>query len=84
MGVVEDIDKDGLWLRRIQSNIRTYFRMEHIVSIAEEEVLDPEKDAQIISEFKEMETKISDGPFIDSTGLTGLTNEINQTLGGQK
>lgn len=55
LGLVESIDQQGVMLKQIGSDRRTYFFMHNIIGIAEEEVLDPEKpvDAKKIDQIKE-------------------------------
>ena len=50
LGVVESIDEDGLLLTQASKGLKVFIMKNHIVAIAEEEVLNPESpaDAKII------------------------------------
>jgi hypothetical protein len=55
VGVVESADSDGVMLAQINGERKSFFFAEHIVAIAEEDVLDPsdEGDAQVIEELRQ-------------------------------
>ena len=63
VGKVIEIDEKGVFLQQWNNNkkLKSYFFIEHIVGISEEEVLDPTRpdDAKVIQDFKKInETKM--------------------------
>lgn len=54
LGLVESVDDDGIMLRQISSNQRTFLYHLGIIGIAEEQVLDPskEEDAKTIENMR--------------------------------
>lgn len=52
-GIVEDADAEGIWIRQISNNKRSFFAKNYIVSIAEETMLDPERNADLINQIKQ-------------------------------
>ena len=71
MGILEAVEDDGIWIVHPVTKCRSYVFMNHIVSIAEEQVLyenNPE-DAKIINEYRQekpisaAKTQITDQPL---------------------
>jgi len=64
VGKVIEIDDKGVFLQQWNNNkkLRSYFFIEHIVGISEEEVLDPTRpdDAKVIQDFKKINEKAID------------------------
>jgi hypothetical protein len=60
VGVVEDVDEYGIFFTQIQTGLKSYFFLNNLVAICEEEVLDPsnEKDAKVINTVKEKDKEI--------------------------
>jgi hypothetical protein len=58
VGKVLEIDEKGVTLQQWNNNkkLRSYFFMQHVVGISEEEVLDPNRpeDAKVIEDFKKI------------------------------
>lgn len=58
VGKVLEIDEKGITLQQWNNNkkLRSYFFMQHIIGISEEEVLDPSRpeDAKVIEDFKKI------------------------------
>ena len=81
IGKVIEIDEKGILLQQWNTNkaLRSYFFINHIISISEEEILDPEKpeDSKIIEEYKEM-TKKADEELKES--YEKLKNEENHEI----
>lgn len=55
MGAVEFVNEHGIMMQQVTTGLSTFVFMNNIVSISEEEVLDPENesDAQVIEKYKE-------------------------------
>jgi hypothetical protein len=64
VGKVIEIDEKGVFLQQWNNNkkLKSYFFIEHIVGISEEEVLDPTRpdDAKVIQDFKKINEKAID------------------------
>lgn len=66
MGIVEYVHSSGpsagIVLRRLNGKTKSFIALSHIVSIAEEELLDPNvpEHAKMIDEFHEMGVRIKD------------------------
>lgn len=60
VAVIEDVEDDGIFVTQVQTGLKSYFFLENLVGICEEEVLDPsnEKDAKVISAVKEKDKEI--------------------------
>ena len=87
MGVVESIDQTGLLLTQATNGLKTYFFINNIVAIAEEEVLDPNnpEHAEIIEKFTprsepQPTVQIPDGPFVDPDALAALSKQLKENL----
>jgi hypothetical protein len=54
MGAVEFVCEEGIMLQQVTTGLSTFVFMNNIVSISEEEILDPEneQDAQVIEKYK--------------------------------
>jgi hypothetical protein len=61
VGKILEIDEKGIFIQQWNSNkkLRSYFFIEHIVGICEEEVLNPSspEDAKLIEEYKKINEK---------------------------
>lgn len=89
-GVVDGIDNNGIFLTQLQTGLKSFFIWNHVIGIAEEEVLDPKnpKDAEIIEkQFKKpmeqikeqfaQNTKIDEPEkFIDPVKLTEQLKQL--------
>lgn len=60
VGVVENIDSQGVMITQLQTGFKSYFFLNNIVAICEEEVLDPskEQDAKVINDLKNKDQEI--------------------------
>lgn len=88
MGIVENIDDDGIWIIHPITKCRSFIFAEHIVSIAEEQVLydnNPE-DAKIIQEYRQekpltssktqiTEHSLKKEPFINPAALAEMAKK---------
>jgi hypothetical protein len=65
VGKVLEVDEKGLLLQQWNSNkkLKSYFFINHIIAICEEEILDPASpdDAKIIEEYKKINEKAVEG-----------------------
>jgi len=66
VGKVLEVDEKGIFIQQWNNNkkLRSYFFLNHIIGISEEEILDPSKpeDAKVIEDFKKINEKaISQG-----------------------
>ena len=65
VGKVLEVDEKGLLLQQWNSNkkLKSYFFINHIIAICEEEILDPANpdDAKIIEEYKKINEKAVEG-----------------------
>lgn len=54
VGVIDEIDDKGIMVSQVLTGLKTYFFLNSVVSISEEEMLNPsdEKDAATIEEIK--------------------------------
>jgi hypothetical protein len=61
VGKILEIDDKGMFVQQWNSNkkLRSYFFLDHVVGICEEEVLDPSspEDAKLIEEYKKINEK---------------------------
>ncbi len=84
VGVVEDITSHGIFITQISTGLKSYFSLNNIVGICEEEVLDPKNpnDSKIIkeispeAEFIQEKTIVDDEEKIDINSLTNLINNV--------
>lgn len=80
VGVLEDITSNGIFITQISTGLKSYFSLNSVVAICEEEVLDPKDpiDSEII---KEISPEIQDKTVIDDDeqkiDINSLTNLIN-------
>jgi hypothetical protein len=79
LGIVESIDEDGVWLIQLHKNLKSFWKHEQIVGIAEEEMLNPddESDAAEIDKIKKSDETarnnlIKENPYIDPVALANL------------
>jgi hypothetical protein len=84
VGVVESVDEDGIMTTQVQGGQKSFWFMDNLVGIAEEQVLHPEKaeDAEIIQKYKAMKPetlpesmKKPASPFVDPAGLAQLAKQ---------
>lgn len=65
VGKVIEIDEKGILLQQWNNNkkLKSYFFIDHIVSICEEEILDPNRpeDAKLIEDYKKINEKAIEG-----------------------
>jgi hypothetical protein len=78
VGIVESIDENGILLKSLTNNCKSYYFLDNIISIAEELILnedDPE-DKSIIDEIKKEVVKNPNlkNQLIDIEALDKLTN----------
>lgn len=54
LGIVDSVDDNGVMMRQLTTNLKSFFFFPHIVGIAEEEVLNPdnEQHAKVINSMK--------------------------------
>lgn len=96
VGEVLAADEEGIMLRKVSKDIRTFISREHIVAVAEEEVLDPKKpqDAKAIQEMldarnKQLETQRQTvstsgaftAPTVNAENLAKLAQEVKSKFG---
>lgn len=78
VGLIDSIDKSGVWMTQLQTSLKTFWKWESVVGIAEEQVLDPnnEKDAEEIKQLKEKSfnaiQKNQNGQYVDPAALSEL------------
>jgi hypothetical protein len=84
---VESIDEHGLLLSQ-RNDLKTYILINHLIAIAEEEQLDPNKpeDAEIIKEFNplpisESQPTIQMPDVLDIDSMTNLANNLKDNFG---
>ena len=86
MGVVESVGQTGLLLTQATNGLKTYFFINNIVAIAEEEVLDPDnpEHAEIIRQFDtpkpQPQVSIPSGPYVDPDALAELSKQLRDNL----
>lgn len=93
VGKVIGVDQRGIVLEQWNSDkkLRTFFFMDHIVSISEEEILDPSnpKDREVIDDYRKTNEesvksvqqraeKSTKSKFVDIQGLTELSADAGQ------
>ena len=82
IGFVEGVSEDGIWVKQLKTNCKSFFFFSHIVGIAEEQVLNPddEKDMKVIEEFKEAnkkkEIKKMESEFIDPDSISSIVGKV--------
>lgn len=47
IGVVEDVDDNGVLITQIQTGLKSYFFFNSLIAIAEEEVIDPKSEEYV-------------------------------------
>lgn len=82
VGVVEYIDSHGIFITQISTGLKSYFSLNNIVGICEEEVLDPKNpnDSEIIKEINPEAELILEKNVINNEekiDVNSLTNLIN-------
>lgn len=65
VGKILEIDNKGILIQQWNNNnkkLLSYFFIDHVISICEEEILDPNdpKDAEVIDNYKKLNEKASD------------------------
>ena len=82
LGVVESVDESGLLLTQATTGLKTFFILQNIVAIAEEELLDPEDvdDKKEIDRFKPAPSPQSQSPFVDINVIKQLNEELKNKL----
>lgn len=62
VGVIEEVDQDGILITQTQTGFKSYFFKNSLVAICEEEYLDPtiEKDQKIITAIKDKDKQAKD------------------------
>jgi hypothetical protein len=89
VGLVEDIEEEGILITQLQTGFKSYFFLANIIAICEEEVLDPskEQDAKVIddirnkdAQIREMMTKYDDNK---NQGVINL-NQLQSLIKPQK
>ena len=89
VGIVESIDQNGILLKKINNNLKSYFYHSSIICISEEEVIDdthPMKE-KILKEFEESKKierdikssvakNTTDDKYIDISELEILSNKF--------
>ena len=81
LGVVESFDEHGLLLTQ-PKGLQVYVTLNHLVAIAEEEVLDPENpdDAKIIDEYKTPEIKLPESKYVDPDALSKIAGDLKNNF----
>ena len=82
LGIVESIDENGLLLSQ-RNNLKVYVFRDHLVAIAEEERLDPDKpeDAEIIKEFKPLPEPIKMPDLLDIDSISNIADNLKENFG---
>lgn len=78
-GVVESVDDIGLTLVQLDSgHQKSFFFLDRVVGIAEETVLNPEKeeDKKVIDKLQTLTSPMKSGPLIDPLGMSKLIKQI--------
>lgn len=89
VGLIEDIDDDGVYTTQPTTGLSSFFLWFNIVGIAQEELLDPEneEDAEVIenikSEYKEKLKTIpalKDSQYVDVENLNNISKGLSSGL----
>lgn len=94
MGAVESIDEHGIMLQQTTTGLNSYIFLQNVVSISEEETLDPNNphDAEIIERYKteaediqkEYEQKYqqpaTDSPYVDVEAMSNLSEQLEDDM----
>ena len=92
MGIVETIDKHGIWIVHPITKCRSYILLSHIVSISEEQVLyeDNPQDAKIIEEYRKekpitaAQTIIPpESSFVNPVSLAKIAKDAKEAFKGR-
>ena len=88
VGVVESINEYGIMLKQLQSKNKSFYFVSHIIGIAEEEVLDPENNAEEIEKIKAVDAEYrtamtsikppaDDGEFVDPKEIEEMMKQMS-------
>ncbi|RTK96615.1 MAG: hypothetical protein EKK64_03255 [Neisseriaceae bacterium] len=92
VGIVDEINEDGVWLRHPMTNCLSFFSINHVVAVLEEQVIDQkdEKYEEILTEVKkappEQQVNIipvdiqnkNNSPYIDPDIMENLSNQAKE------
>lgn len=85
VGKVLEVDSRGILLEQWNNSkkLRTFFFIDHIISISEEEILDPskEEDLKLIQEFKKVNTQSQQKANENVETLKKQKEELKKTNG---
>lgn len=83
MGVVESVDSQGIFLAQLTTGLKSYFFLNHLIGISEEQLLDPEseEDAKLIQDMenKMRESQTYEPPpetYINPDDLTNMLKNL--------
>lgn len=79
VGIVEVADEDGVVLKHLNDPGRTFFLMEHVVGIAEEQVLNPDKedDRRVIDKLRSAPPPpVVQNQLIDPSSLSAMLKDL--------
>ena len=98
LGVIESIDEHGIFLTQVTKALKVYIAKDHLISIAEEEVLDP-RNPQHAEEIKqsmenmkkraeELEKKrlpaLKKTPYFDPEAMKKVAEDLNKNFSESK
>jgi hypothetical protein len=85
LGVIESLDEDGILLTQASRGLKTFIMKDHIIAIAEEQVLDPDNpnDAKQIQDALANIEKIEDNypkksQYLDPDAMKKLADNLNR------
>jgi len=90
VGVIDSVDDHGVMVTQVFSGLKSYFFLAGLISIAEEEVLNPENedDAKIINELKTANENVREtiktfetkqNEFVNVDALSDLLKSIDKS-----
>lgn len=80
VGMVESINEKGVLMNQLGSNQKSFWFFPNVIGLAEEKVLDPKKDAELIDKLKESKSNQpqppkNDSQFLDVAGLATFARQ---------
>lgn len=83
VGVIESIDNKGILLTQATTGLKTYFFLESVIAIAEEELLDPDnpEDLKEIEKFKPVKTS---GHHVNVDDIQQMNAELKRKFASDR
>jgi hypothetical protein len=91
VGILDEINEDGVWLRHPMTNCLSFFSINHVVAVLEEQVIDQkdEKYEEILSEVKKappeqqvniipVDIQKNNSPYINPDAMESLANQAKE------